>query len=453
MTNRIARACTVVLALALAAGCGKVSHDKIDDWLKTEKGPGKLRDALGNGDLGADLRAHAAQNLIRLGEEPAVFDALAAMSESTRKKIAAELAPRLWENARIDKPMAVPSTLQVSAKDALFRLRPLADEATRGQIDTYLTDWLTGGWYELRANTGAVSGARIIRTVGPGTGPRMIAALNTVIAGPADGKGSFKIGSVLLFGVAVTGDPEAVGKLLDLLAAGDLVKRDDTLPGRVVDALAAAYIANQDDIEIAAPAGLAPHAARLAALAADDTQPRKVVSTVLDLIGITGMPACLDPLVHLISAPHANPRYRWIAAQRALDCGKVDALVPVVEAFPVKGEFSFDDLESTILERVKLYSPRKAVAERARTLLSSDSWIARATGAEILARLGDAASAAEDVQRLQALAGDKTVLAGWWGDQEDVPAAKRKRPPTLGAVAREAAAKLQELAKSGHEKG
>ena len=48
-------------------------------------------------------------------------------SVTVQKKIAGELAPLLWENARIDKPMAIPSPLQTTAKDALYRLRAIAD--------------------------------------------------------------------------------------------------------------------------------------------------------------------------------------------------------------------------------------------------------------------------------------------------------------------------------------
>jgi hypothetical protein len=162
---------------------------------------------------------------------------------------------------------------------------------------------------------------------------------------------------------------------------------------------------------------------------------------------------CLDPLVGMVSHPHANPRYRWIAAQRALDCGKVEALIPVVEALPVNADHARDDLDGTVWERAGQMGARKQVAERARTLLSSDSWVARVTGAELLARLADPATADADAALVRRLSGDKTPLRGWWGDQEDVPAAKRKPVPTLGRVAADAASRLEELAKAGQKKG
>ncbi len=452
MTAGMHAAMAAALLVALA-GCEKVTHDKLDDWLSTRSGPEKLRKAVGDSDLDADLRAHAAQNLIRLGEEGAAFEAIEAASETSRKKIATKLAPRLWENARIDKPMAIPSPLQTTAKDGLYRLRALADEDTRAKIDGYLTDWLTGGWYDGRAESGVVPGEQIIRAIGPSSSPRMIAAIDRVIASPPDAQGAtVKIGDKLLLGVAVSGSPESVGKLLDVIRSGQLARQDKGLPVRAMNALIIAYLA-PEDFPAVEPGALAPHVATLSELARDENQPATIIQGAIDLVQKAGMPACLDPLVGMVTHPHANPRYRWIAAQRALDCGKLDALIPVVEAFPVNADTARDDLEGTVWERATQMGSRKQVGERARTLLSSDSWVARVTGAEVLARLADPASAAADAALVRNLAGDRTPLRGWWGDQEDLPAAKRKKVPTLGEVAAGAASRLEELAKVGQKKG
>jgi hypothetical protein len=79
--------------------------------------------------------------------------------------------------------------------------------------------------------------------------------------------------------------------------------------------------------------------------------------------------------------------------------------------------------------------------------------VARVTGAELLVRLADPATAAEDAARVRALAKDKTVLRGWWGDQADLPPRERKPEPTLGMVAAEAASRLEELARPGPKEG
>jgi hypothetical protein len=444
--------CVAAIAALLSGGCKKTTHDKVDSWLHTSSGPDKLRGALKDSSLDADLRAHAAQNLVRLGSTDMAFEVLEAVPEPSRTEIATKLAPRLWENARIDQPMAVPSTMQSTAKDALFRLRPLASAETRMQIDTYLIDWLTGGWYEGRAGTGVVPGAAIVRAIGAPAGSRMIAALDSVIARPANAKGTVKIGDTLLLGVAVCGTPESVGKLLELVTSGQLVKLDPTLPGRAIDALIIAYL-RPEDFEPTAPAALAANADRLAALARDESRPPAVVQGAIDLLRAAGMPSCLRPLVGMISEPHANPRYRWIAAQRALDCGKLEALAPVLEALPVNADYAVADLEGTVWERATTLGPRSQVAKEARKFLSSNSWVARVSGAEMLARLAEPASATSDAAAIRALAGDATPARGWWGDQEGVPAAKRKAIPTVGALAADAAKRLEELAKPGQKKG
>jgi len=57
------------------------------------------------------------------------------------------------------------------------------------------------------------------------------------------------------------------------------------------------------------------------------------------------------------------------------------------------------------------------------------------------------ATAKEDAALVRKLAGDKTRLRGWWGDQSDRPKRERKSTPTLGQEARKVAQELEELAK------
>ncbi|HPH69580.1 MAG TPA: hypothetical protein PLF40_27700, partial [Kofleriaceae bacterium] len=66
------RAAFVVLALLLVGlptmtGCEKTNHENIEKWMRTAKGPAKLRKALKATDIDAELSAHAAANLIRTG--------------------------------------------------------------------------------------------------------------------------------------------------------------------------------------------------------------------------------------------------------------------------------------------------------------------------------------------------------------------------------------------------
>ncbi len=449
----------VAVALALVAACAKASHENIDKWLETQKGPGKLADALSDGDLSPDLRGHAAVNLIRLHKGEGVYAELDKMSDKTRQAVVAEMVPRLWQLARIEGRMKVPSQVQMEAKDGLFYLRKRADQATRLQIDAHLVNWLTGGYYKGRSDTGTATGAMIVRgaaadtaDLAPADDPvkvadKMTAALNAVVAAPPDEAGqALVISDELVYGVALTGRPEAVGKLLELVDSKALNEKHPKLDRQIMVMLERAYT-DTDDVPKADPRGLQAHIDVLAPMSSDERRSLEIQSIALNLVKAAGMPACLDPLVGMISAPHSNDRFRWAAAQRALDCGQVAAILPVAEAFPSGGSYRKLDLDDSLISRMKAMTPAADVAAKARTLVGSDKWVSRAVGIELLGALALAGSAKEDAARLRALAGDKTTLRGWWGDQEDVPKAKRKQAPTVGALAVEVAKGLEELAK------
>jgi len=431
-------ACLAAAAFAVAA-CEKVSHENIDKWVDTRKGPSKLEDALRDSSLGADLRAHAAQNLIiALRKDSLVIDILEQMPDGQRQAILAALAPRLWSDARIEGTMDRPSERQALAKDALFFLRRFANEANRSMIDGYLIDWLAGGYYEGRARSGRVYGEVIMRAIGPRAAPKMIDAANAMIAG------GFKVGDKLLLGLAATGSPDAVGKLLDMAAAN---LKDHTLRERILISLYNAYV-RPEGFDPAPASALVPYVDRLAKIILDESEPYDIVDIAVNLVAEVGMPKCLGPLVAMISQPHSNPRFRWIGAKRALKCGGLQAVDAVIAAFPASGAYRQIDLEDGLWGPISASEAKAAVADKARKLLTSDSWLGRLTGVELLGKLRIRGSAAADAALVQKLGNDKTTLKGWWGDQSDVPKKKRKRPPTVGQRARKVAKELEELAQS-----
>ena len=58
----------LIMFLALAIGaCEKTDHENIDKWKNTSKGPDKLLKAVKDDGIDADLSAHAAQNLVAIG--------------------------------------------------------------------------------------------------------------------------------------------------------------------------------------------------------------------------------------------------------------------------------------------------------------------------------------------------------------------------------------------------
>lgn len=432
-----------VLALAiLAAGCESTSHDNIDKWMVTEKGPGKLRSAVRDVELDPDMCAHAAQNLIRMEEMDNVLEAIETMSDSRRKAVLDKLVPRLWEDARVPGEDVVPSPAQVGAKDALFDVRRFADESQRKAIDEHLAEWLTGGYFAGRARQGRHRGEAIMRELGPAAATRLLASANAVVAAPPDSRGArLKIEEGLLLGLAATGSPEAVEFILDLVK---MERGDRDLAQRAFDALYQGYVDNRELFPVADSKALEPHLERLTGFAQDETLSNKMANDAIGLIGAVAPPTCIERLVELVRFPHGNENYTWVSAIAAIRCGKAAAIVPVAEALPRDRQYVQTELAG-LTDSMAALGDARAVADAARTLLGSESWAARLVSIELIARLAEKGSAsAEDAQVLRRLAGDKTVLAGWWGDQSDVPKRERKKEPRLGERAEEVAKQLDQ---------
>jgi hypothetical protein len=434
---------------ALLVACERPTHENIDHWLRTQKGPDKLAAALGSAEIDADLRAHAGQNLIRLDQIDTVLAKLESISAAERQTVLAALTTRLWQDARISGALTKPTADQVVAKDALFELRRLADAERRARIDEYLIEWLTGGYYTGRAATGRVSGAAILRELGPAAGPRVLAMAMAVVEAPPDGAGTrLQVEPELLLALAATGSAEAVGYLLDLVGRAD---RDPELPRRALAALHGAYVDSGDRFAPAPGSALEPHLVRLAELARRDDLPVTMRDDAIALIAAAGPPACIQALVPLVAERHRNEMVRWVAANATLRCGQAQAIVAVSEALPPAGAYEASKLAGVLWEPMAALADRAEVAAQARILLQSQSWVARIIGVELIGRLALPGSAATDAALVRALAGDRTILRGWWGEQRELPARDRKKPPRLGERAQAVAEVLAALAKSGQK--
>jgi hypothetical protein len=443
-----------VAAAALLVGlaaCDKASHENIDRWLSTEKGVEKLRKALRDGDQPSEIRAHAAQNLIIHPENhfSVAREALEDMSDDERHDVLADLAPRLWQSARIAHEKDVPTPAQAQAKDALFELRGFADPETRKKIDGYLVEWLTGGLYEGRATMGRQSGRAIVRELGAAAAPKLLEAARRILIRPADAEGArLKVGDELLAALASTGDPEAVGLLVDMVLKD---YKDPGLPQRALAALHEAYVQPTSGQPVPPRPALVGQIDRLGEVARNEGLPGVMNNDAVDLISVVGPPECIQPFVQLAGLPSLNPAFRWVGVQRGLRCSGAQGVVPIVEAMPDTG-YEHALLEKYVYKEI-LASPGAAkVAEQARQLLSSKSAVARVTGIEVLGALHQRATAAQDAEKIRQLAGDRTVLKGWWGPKQDEKGAKKKPDPTVGQIAREVSGRLQALAKGPESK-
>lgn len=433
----IAALVLVAASLSLAGACDKPSHENLDKWMRTKKGPDKLRAALSESE-DADLAAHAATNLLRKRLDGDVIARLEKLPAPRRAAVIEKLVPRLWDMARIEGPeLTVPNGDQVMAKDLLVDVRRLAEGAERGRIDGYLLDWYTSGFYDARATPGRHPGSEVVRLIGAPAGERLIPIADSILAKSLVGAQRLKLSDELLLAIAAAGSPATVKYLLDLT---NMTRQegDKTQGKRAISALYRAYVDPGGLFPVAEPSALVPHVQTLIGFAKSDNEGR-VVNDAVALVRATGKPTCIEPLVAVTAYPHAQFGYRYIGASAALLCGGADAIGPVVAALPENASYSRDALGGAVWRVIGKLEDRPAVLAALRVLGKGESKLGRWVAVEALAAMGSA----EDLPILEAVSSDRRKLTGYWGNQEDVPAKDRKAEPTLGARAAELAAELK----------
>jgi hypothetical protein len=433
--------------MTFAVGCEKVSHENIESWVGTKKGRGKLKDAL-SGDHATDLRAHAAERLIvALGDWEAVQEVIESMPEADRGAVLIDLAPRLWEQARVGGAMEVPTVAQIAAKDALFHLREFGDQSVSAQIDEYLVEWYTGGHYEGRATAGSATGPLVARQLGSTIAPRLIEHAKAVLHTPPDDKGRrAQLGNETLRALALTGEQKALDLLIEVYREP---QGDTSLPERAIAALHFAYV-EPSGVEAADGKALVHVLSALEGIALDRGASGRVINDAIDLLAALG-PDCADSFVRIIAFDHPQEAFRWMGLQKGVRCAGPQGLLALTEALPSKVNFERGYLSKYLWDELAKF-PQKEVAEAALGLLESRSWVSKVTGIEVLGTLPGSSMSAKDIHKIQSLAKESKVLRNWWGEQSKVPAGQRKKDPTLGQVASEVAKRLEDVAKeSGSE--
>ncbi|HEY4244793.1 MAG TPA: hypothetical protein VGM88_33490 [Kofleriaceae bacterium] len=414
----------LLIGLVLAAACEKPSHDNIDKWTHTKKGPDKLKEAIANTDLDPDLSAHAAANLIgpKVGKEQEAYPILEHLDPARRSAVVAKLVPRLWALARVDRDDMLPDMPQVLGKDALIKVRPWADDATRQQIDAYLIDWYCVRSYQKRALVGGTLGSAALRMIGPPAAKKLEQVANGFIAAPGQGTTKQLLDSELLLGLAATGDPDAVKYVLDL---SKMDRGDQTLPARAWRALAQAYVDPGGLFPVVPPAALVPNLDEIASFITE-TQDPEVINKAVSLVRMVGSPKCISVFVDKEKEPHADARFLYVVANAALKCGGPSAIGDVVRALP-EGRYEHEALTGSISGEIAQMAPEALAVTNTRPLLDEKSTIRRWVAIEALGAM----KSKEDAPKIASLAGVRDKLTGYWGGGGGKP------DPTLGQRAKE----------------
>jgi hypothetical protein len=398
-----------------AAACESVTSDSIARWKTTEKGPGKLADALKDSSVTPPLRAKAAVALVEMGKDDEVDQILGQLPPADKAAVVKELVPLYAEGMRSpDLPRAR------AARDALFAARAFAAPADHKPIDSLLiasieqdvkAGRLVGGKQSLDKMVAALGAPAADALVALLEDPRVpFAGVTEVLVRVADPPTRERAGAALARRAASMNPiPLAMWRGLGdaggMAAHAFLMMKADK--GAEKDAVLAAQALQQRPTP-----QMASFALRLAGDARTSKNVREEMFGLLEKIG---GPEASKGLVHIIASdPAETVRYR--AFEAALAAGRADAVIPALEAFPPGASYKREDVVDFLVKDVtKLGPPAKPAVLKA---LASRATLARMTGVLALeAPLPSDASktlgAAADAPALSKLSADRGTLKGF----------------------------------------
>ncbi len=373
-------------------GCSP-TPEKIARWKETERGPSKLRDALGDNGLDPSLRGQALAALVEIGMAGDAVADLGKVDEKDRRAIIHDAVPRLAELARGSGIAGSATTrAQREAKDALFALRNDAAPEDRELADKALIEWTTAD-LNGRMSAGGHSSEQILLAIGAKAAPRLselmqpgssqlvsAAAIFGKVA-PPDARaaaaealiqriqkaGPKGLDEQALQALGLIGGPRATAFLVDQAEHG----RDEPTREKALLALAQGNLSQGD-------AALQAAALRIAG---DKAAPGKVREAAFGVL--EKMPTAVGGLVGLMRDP--DETVRWRAVEAALAAGKDKAVVPVLEALNPAGKYKQEDLDSYVVHDLVLIGP--AAIAPLQSELSSKNAVARKVAGAAVAQL------------------------------------------------------------------
>jgi len=390
---RRAWVCVVVAQLVLSAGGCDPTPEKIARWKETERGPRKLRDALGKNSLDPSLRGQALAALVEIGMAQDAIGDLANVDDKDRKAIIHDAVPRLAEVARGSGIAGAATTrAQREAKDALFLLRKDAAPDDRAAADTALIEWTTAD-LNGRMSAGGHSSEQILTAIGPKAAPRLSELMQPgssqlVAAAAIFGKvadrdararaaddliariqkaGPRALDEQALQALGLIGGPRATAFLIDQAEHA----HDEAAREKALLALAQGHVEVGDS-------SLQAAALRIAA---DKKAPGKVRESAFQLL--EKMPTSVSGLVGLMH--DADETVRWRSVEAALAAGKDKAVVPVLEALDPAKKYKQEDLDSYVVHDLVLVGP--TALPPLQTEMGSKNAVARKVAGEAVAQL------------------------------------------------------------------
>jgi len=423
--------CGILLALVfLAVGCEKPSIENIEAWKGTVKGPARLESTVESSGVEPALRARAAIALTDIGKGDRVDALLQSMETEDRGPLVAALIAAYGEVLKAGGDKAS------SARDGLFGLRAYAGERELETLDTLLVAAI-GSQLKLSGQlSGSHSLAKIVEAVGARAAPVLLELLQTPSENPSEIAGL----------LARVGDDKTRAAASDALVKS--VRGRATVSPGMWESLgmlggpsATAFLqetvkANKEDSAVRAAQALQlrphPELGPFAMAVAND--PRMNGSVRDEMFGLAES-CCGDSVVPGLGVVIGTTRedmVRYRAYEAAITAGGARAIVPTLEAFPVKLTFKVEDVQDFLVKDIEKLAGRKdgkaPVIAALVAGLGSASPLCRMVALMALEKLGSG----EESAAVKALEADKAMLPGFSGG-------------SVGEVARRVSAKLASL--------
>jgi hypothetical protein len=366
----------MVLGLVLVGlwGCEGVSPEKIEQWKGTQKGPEKIEAALRNPSVAPNLRALAAAAMVEMGSPEKADEIMAAIPANERWEILKTLVPiysKTIESAPLPKVR--------DARDGLFSVRAYAQPEEQAKIDGVLLASLEKDLKDGRLSGGRHSSEKMLLAIGAASGPMLVRLI-------ADPKAPYKGLAELLVKVGdeATRDKGGAALVRRAVAEGkisnDMWIAIGTLGGTNVTEFLTQKVqkAGPEEAAMAAKAlqqtrypSVLPLALKIAADAKANNLVRDEMFGVVEKIG---GPEAQKGLLGII-ANDKKDLVRYRAYEAALEAGKLEAVVPALEAFPASLTYKHEDVTDFLVKDItKLGMPAKPEVIKA---LSSKSPLAR----------------------------------------------------------------------------
>jgi hypothetical protein len=415
MPGRMERLVLALVCALVAAGCERVTSESIVQWKTTQKGPGKLQDAVKDSAVPARLRAEAAAALVDINMADEVDQALAAVPAADRWEIIKTLIPIHIAG------MSNPSLPRARAsRDALFSVRAYAPPDEQKQIDAVLLPSLEKDLREGRVSGGRHSVDKLLAAIGPSAAPMLAAVLEDprvpfqgvveALERVADPEARERAGVALIKRALASPEiPVALWRALGSVggkAVTNFLIQKATTGGEATAVAATQALQQRRDPT------LLPMALRIAGDARSNKAVRDEMFGLVEKIG--GLEAQRG-LVRII-AVDANELVRYRAYEAALAVGRSDAIAPALEAFPAKASYKKEDVVDYLVKDIAKIGPESRAALQ-RTL-ASGSPLARMTAvlayeAPLPSDPKKVVGRAEDAAALLKLSGDKGTVKGF----------------------------------------